>query len=110
MDLTELKRLHDKAYTAGQVTRERAADDLVFYWVTQWDDNILADSQLAYRGEFNILRKAGRQILSDLAMNQVQVDFEQGLALNMGQWLSIPFILFGFFLLYRSLKQKPEIK
>ena len=76
MDLIELKRLHDKAYTAGQVTRERAADDLVFYWVTQWDDNILADSQLAYRGEFNILRKAGRQILSDLAMNQVQVDFE----------------------------------
>ena len=76
MDLTELKRLHDKAYTYSQVTRERAADDLVFYWVTQWDDNILAESQLAYRGEFNILRKAGRAIIADLEANQVQVDFE----------------------------------
>ena len=75
LELTELKRLHDKAYTASQTTRERGADDLVFYWITQWDENVLQDSQLAYRGEFNILRKAGRQILSDLSMNPVQIDF-----------------------------------
>ena len=43
-------------------------------------------------------------------LKEVQVNFEQGMSLNMGQWLSIPFILFGFFLLYRSLKQQPEIK
>ena len=43
-------------------------------------------------------------------IKEVQVNFEQGLSLNMGQWLSIPFILFGFFLLYRSFKQQPEIK
>lgn len=43
-------------------------------------------------------------------LKEVQVNFEQGLSLNMGQWLSIPFILFGLFLLYRSFKQKPEIK
>ncbi len=30
-----------------------------------------------------------------------QVAFEQTMHLNMGQWLSIPFILFGLFLLYR---------
>lgn len=76
LDLTELKRLHDKAYQAGQVTRERASDDLVFYWITQWDDNLLGESQLQYRGEFNILRKAGRQISSDLRSNPVQVDFD----------------------------------
>jgi prolipoprotein diacylglyceryl transferase len=35
-----------------------------------------------------------------------QVGFEQGMSLNMGQWLSIPFILIGFFLLYRSFKSK----
>ena len=75
LDLVELKRMHDKAYTASQTTRERGADDLVFYWVTQWDDNVLQGSQLSYRGEFNVLRKAGRQILADLAMNPVQVDF-----------------------------------
>jgi hypothetical protein len=75
MELKELKRLHDAAYNSSQVTRERASDDLVFYWVTQWDDNVLAESQLAYRGEFNILRKAGRDIISSLAANPVQVDF-----------------------------------
>jgi hypothetical protein len=76
LTLAEIKRLHDKAYVAGQITRERAADDMVFYYVTQWDDSILEDSQLAYRGEFNILKKAGREILAGLAANPVQVDFE----------------------------------
>jgi len=75
LDLDELKKLHDKAYVAAQVTRENASDDLVFYWVTQWDDNILNETQLAYRGEFNILRKAGRQIMSDLYTNPIQIDF-----------------------------------
>lgn len=76
LDLNELKKLHDKAYNANQTTREQAADDLVFYWVTQWDDGLLNDSQLRYRGEFNILRKAGRQIISDLKLNPVQPDFK----------------------------------
>ncbi|MFC2151432.1 prolipoprotein diacylglyceryl transferase [Bacteroidota bacterium] len=35
-----------------------------------------------------------------------QVGFEQGMSLNMGQWLSIPFVLIGLFLFYRSTKQK----
>jgi len=39
-----------------------------------------------------------------------QVGFEQGMSLNMGQWLSIPFILVGLFLLYRSLKLQPSNK
>lgn len=76
LDLKELKTLHDKGYNSGQVNREHASDDMVFYYVTQWDDNLLADSQLSYRGEFNILKKAGRQIISDLASNPVQIDFE----------------------------------
>lgn len=76
LELKEIKRLHEKAYVHNQITRERAADDLVFYWITQWDENILNDSQLAYKGEFNVLRKAGRQIMSDLMANPVQVDFE----------------------------------
>jgi hypothetical protein len=75
LELKELMGFHDKAFIAGQNTRERASDDLVFYWVTQWDDSTLSDSQLGYRGEFNVLRKAGRQILGDLKSNPVQVDF-----------------------------------
>jgi len=76
LELDDIKDLHDKAYNKGQITRERAADDLVFYWITQWDDNLLGGVQLQYRGEFNILRKAGRQIMSDLRSNPVNVDFE----------------------------------
>jgi prolipoprotein diacylglyceryltransferase len=31
-----------------------------------------------------------------------QVAFESGMTLNMGQWLSIPFVLFGIILLYKT--------
>lgn len=72
----DLLKLHDKAYSANQVTREQASDDLVFYWVSQWDDDLLSESQLSFRGEFNILRKAGRQIMADLRLNPVQPDFK----------------------------------
>jgi len=75
LELKQLKKMHEKAYIANQIPRERSANDLVFYWVTQWDQEVLQSSQLAYRGEFDILRKAGRQILSDLIANPVQVDF-----------------------------------
>ncbi|MHA1420279.1 MAG: portal protein [Candidatus Heimdallarchaeaceae archaeon] len=75
LELQELKKMHEKAFLANQIPRERSSNDLVFYWVTQWDDNVLKSSQLAYRGEFDVLRKAGRQILSDLSANPVQVDF-----------------------------------
>ena len=76
LELGELKRLHDKAFSANQVSREQGADDLVFYWVSQWDDQLLQDSQLSFRGEFNIIRKAGRQIMADLRLNPVQPDFK----------------------------------
>jgi prolipoprotein diacylglyceryltransferase len=36
-----------------------------------------------------------------------QEAFEAGMALNMGQWLSIPFILLGVYLVVRAI-QKPE--
>ena len=75
LTLKKLKDLHDKAYCYGQDTRLRAADDMMFYWVTQWDDSTLGESSLQYRGEFNILRKAGRQIMADLRSNPIQIDF-----------------------------------
>ena len=45
-------------------------------------------------------------------IKNVQVNFESEMALNMGQWLSIPFILGGIILLYYSYNKKvlPEIK
>lgn len=72
----EIMALHDKAYNNGYDTRLKASDDLLFAWVTQWDDTYLNQSTLGYRGEFNILRKAMRQIITSLIANPVQVDFE----------------------------------
>ena len=72
----QLKKLHDKAYENGYDTRLKAADDMLFAWITQWDDTYLSESDLAYRGEFNILRKAMRQITTDLISNPVMVDFD----------------------------------
>ena len=34
-----------------------------------------------------------------------QVGFEEGMALNMGQLLSIPFVILGIFLIWRSFRQ-----
>lgn len=73
---TEIRKLHDKAFSHNQVTRERAADDMLFTVVTQWDDNLLGESSLQYRGEFNIIKKAISQTLADLHSSEVQVDFQ----------------------------------
>ena len=37
-------------------------------------------------------------------MKENQVSFEDSMALNMGQWLSIPFVLIGAYFLARSKK------
>lgn len=76
LELEQLKEMHDKAYNTPYDTRLKAADDLLFAWISQWDDTYLAESDLSYRGEFNILRKAMRQIITDLISNPVQVNFE----------------------------------
>ncbi|OED34059.1 hypothetical protein AB832_08125 [Flavobacteriaceae bacterium (ex Bugula neritina AB1)] len=76
LEIEDILKMHDDAFTRGQVTRQNASDDLVFYNVTQWDDQVLGESQLQYRGQFDILRKAGRHIISELKENPVQVDFE----------------------------------
>ena len=75
LELDDLKKKHDLAYEYSQVNRERASDDLVFYHVTQWDDGLISDSNILFKGQFDVLRKAGRQIMGDLATNPVQVDF-----------------------------------
>jgi phosphatidylglycerol:prolipoprotein diacylglycerol transferase len=43
----------------------------------------------------------------DEFLKENQVDFENGHLLNNGQWLSIPFILIGAFMIWRSFKLTP---
>lgn len=76
LKLKDLKDMHERAYMYGQKNRQDAADDMVFKFVTQWDDDMIADFLGSYRGEFDILTKAIRKIISDLYLNPVQVDFE----------------------------------
>ena len=68
--------MHEKAFCYGIEIRQRAINDMIFYWITQWDDNLLSSNSLEYKGEFNILRKAGRQIMSEMKSNPVQIEFE----------------------------------
>src|SRR5690606_7716660 len=37
-------------------------------------------------------------------IKDIQVEFEKTMALNMGQWLSIPLVILGIWLIYRSKK------
>lgn len=46
-----------------------------------------------------------RQIIE--IIKNPQSDFEVDMTFNMGQWLSVPFILFGAYLVIRALKQGP---
>jgi prolipoprotein diacylglyceryl transferase len=44
----------------------------------------------------------------DEFLKENQADFEGSMALNMGQWLSIPFVLIGAFMIWRSFKIKAK--
>ena len=43
------------------------------------------------------------------SIKNTQVNFELNMTLNMGQWLSVPFVLFGIYMVYRAFS-KPAIK
>ena len=75
LELKEIMEYHDSAYDNNQSTRERAADDLVFYWVSQWSDSLFNSTDLEFRGSFDILRKAGRDIITKLKENPVSLSF-----------------------------------
>ena len=51
MSLTheQLKEFQDKAYNSGFDTRLKGADDMLFAWITQWDDTYLSETDLGYR-------------------------------------------------------------
>ena len=76
LEYNKIQDAFDRDYSFAEVTRERAAADLSFFWITHWDDAILSGSQLLYKGEFDLLRKAMRDILSDMRSAPVQANFE----------------------------------
>ena len=77
VEFSDVLRMHDEAYIASQDTRRKAADDLLFARVTQWDDPYL-NTTLEYRGQFDQIRKARRQNLSEMRANPIQVTYIDG--------------------------------
>jgi prolipoprotein diacylglyceryltransferase len=43
-------------------------------------------------------------------LKQPQADYEQGLPLRVGQWLSIPFVIFGIFLIWRAVRPRKSLE
>ncbi|MBT8341047.1 MAG: hypothetical protein KJP07_13610 [Desulfatitalea sp.] len=70
----DIKKLHENAYSYGQENRQKAANDLLFYYITHWTGAML-DTHLSFKGEFDVVKKAGRKIMSDLSTNPVQASF-----------------------------------
>ena len=75
LTIAEARKIFDVDYQASYEARQKAIADAIFYNVTHWDDD-LASVTLGYRGQFDVLKKAGRDIITDLNENQVQIDFD----------------------------------
>jgi len=75
---------------------------LYMYWKTK-----AKDYQGLLVGVFFVMVFSARFFIEFI--KEVQEPFENGMSLDMGQWLSIPFILTGIFLIVRALKKGPVI-
>ncbi len=75
---------------------------LYMYWKTK-----AKDYQGTLVGVFFIMVFTARFLIEFIKEDQEA--FEKGMMLNMGQWLSIPFVLTGIFLIIRAVKKGPII-
>jgi phosphatidylglycerol---prolipoprotein diacylglyceryl transferase len=87
---------------------EAGAYLLVFLllWFVYWKTN-KREKQGYLFGLFLVLLWSVRFLVEFIKENQV--DFEETMALNMGQWLSIPFIILGLYFMFRP-EKKLEVR
>lgn len=71
----EILERQDRAWSASRDVRDRAADDLIFSRVTQWDDS-LDWCGLEYRGEFNLIWKERQRLISEIRANEISPEFK----------------------------------
>lgn len=67
----------------------------------------IADKRPGFMFSIFLIVVFGSRILIEFIKNP-QVDFEQNMTLDMGQWLSIPFLIAGIWLLIRSFKKQKK--
>ncbi|HXU27459.1 MAG TPA: prolipoprotein diacylglyceryl transferase [Bacteroidia bacterium] len=75
---------------------------LLMFYLWKYKRNVLPQGFMF--GLFCVLLFTSRFFMEYLKV--AQVDWEKGLALDMGQWLSIPFVLGGLFIMFFSYKKK----
>jgi len=75
---------------------------LLMFYLWKYKRNVLPQGFMF--GLFCVLLFTSRFFMEYLKV--AQVDWEKGLALDMGQWLSIPFVLGGLFIMLYSYKKK----
>ena len=75
LELKKIKTLVDEGYSNNIVTRRDSADDMVFGWVTQWDDNMFNASDLRFRGEFNQIAKSIRDVIAEMRAMPVDITY-----------------------------------
>jgi prolipoprotein diacylglyceryl transferase len=88
---------------------ESGAYLLVFLllWFLYWKTN-KREKQGYLFGLFLVLLWSVRFLVEFIKENQV--DFEETMALNMGQWLSIPFIILGLYFMFRPGKKEEDVR
>lgn len=67
----------------------------------------MADKRPGFMFSIFLIVVFGSRILIEFIKNP-QVDFEQGMTLDMGQWLSLPFLIAGVWILIRSFNQQKK--
>jgi prolipoprotein diacylglyceryltransferase len=78
---------------------------VLFYWL--WKNKREAVGKGFMFGLFCVLMFSFRFLMEFLKENQES--FENALPINMGQILSIPFVLVGIYMIYRSIKKTTHL-
>lgn len=89
LSFKEICEMVERAKESGADNREKAANDLYFYWISHWSDEWRQAVPLKYMGQFDILRTAGRKIIGDLNANPIEATFapKDGTDEELGEFL-----------------------
>ncbi|MGL5280364.1 MAG: portal protein [Plesiomonas shigelloides] len=71
--LVEIMTNFDRDWSNSNEVRTDATNDIYFCRITQWDDWLQDYTTLQYRGQFDVLRKEIRRVISEMRKNPIEV-------------------------------------